>query len=301
MASRWLHAATALLLPLCSHSLDRRLLLRHPLLWRSRLLPVAWSAAPATLLAVAVGVALGDGIELANAWTSVEIVNAVSLCVYAAIVCALLWARVVMAHVAGPLTLARRLRVIGFNTLALLLIFVPPYALHAVLSHRVATVMPDAEFAKDWSYHQSHRFWTCMPNDVWSTVVRERARLEASLRRFGVATQGEVRICNFLLPNLYEIPLCEQTKQTKLCLVMENADGTTDAQLIELRLESIRMHKARWSPVRLASGLPDGGLLALQLGVTAALAVLLSLPGVDRRTSRPANCCVRPWAAGGGD
>ena len=46
MASRWLHAATALLLPLCSHSLDRRLLLRHPLLWRSGLLPVAWSAAP---------------------------------------------------------------------------------------------------------------------------------------------------------------------------------------------------------------------------------------------------------------
>lgn len=284
MAGRWLHAATALLLPLCSRLLDRRLLLRHPLLWRSRLLPVAWSAIPATLLAVAVGVTLGDGMSSENAWTGVEIVNAVSLCVYAAIVCAALWARVVMAHVAGPLTPARRLRAIGFNGLALLLIFVPPYALHAVLSHRVATVMPDAEFAEDWSYHQSHRFWACMSGDARFAVVRERARLEASLPRFGVATQGEVTQCNFSL-NFFENPLCEQNNQ---CLVMQNADGTTDyTQLLERRLESIRMHKARWRPVRLATWLPDGGLLALQLGVTAALAALLSLPGVDRQNVGP--------------
>lgn len=280
----WLNSAHGLLLPRAIRRLDHRTLLRHPLLWRSRLLPVLCFALPLSAVSLALGLAVP--MTSANVWTQVQIASLVGLLEMLMLIPAVFWARVQRGYAVGEQRLARHVQAGVYSALAITALLLPPQALQGGLSYRVAGVMPRHEFKERWAYHEEWDFWCCSSKIREDAVEAERARLTESLRPFGLTTDGEI-----LPPGSRSGPeepaFCplRQTKDLIIgespCLRIHDAQGQVRPHLLRERLHSIAAHQAAtgagaWQILSvIGKGLSNR--VGLACGA-AAILVLLSIP-----------------------
>ena len=259
-------------------------MLRHPLLWRSRLLPVLCFALPLSAVSLAFGLAVPMTSE--NVWTLVQIANVVGLLEMLMLISAVFWARVQLGYAVGEQRLARHVQAGAYSTLAISALLLPPQALQGGLSYRVAGVMPRHEFKEHWAYHEKWDFWCCSTKIREDAVEAERARLTKSLRRFGLTTDFEILPPGSSSgPEETEFCPLRQTKDLIIgegpCLRILDAQGEVRPHLLRERLHSIAAHQAATGAGAWHILSVIGNELSNRVGLVcgaAAILVLLSIP-----------------------
>ncbi|MBA2591887.1 MAG: hypothetical protein M3495_10865 [Pseudomonadota bacterium] len=272
------------MLPAALRRLDDWTLKQQPLLWRSRLVPALSLALPLAGLGLALGLVVPMTTQ--NVWTEAQIGNAVSLADMLMLIAIFFWARIQLRYAVGELRLVDQLHSAMYNVLAIAALSLPSQALHGALSYRVARVMPSQEFQEHWGFHQKWDFWCCSGKVEPAAVAAERERLDASLRRFGLSTDGEIlpegalpegTLPEGILPEGQD--LCP--RRPAPCLLMRDTQGNVRPHLLAERLRSIATHQTAasagvWQMLAFAvRGLADR---AAAIGVAALLLMLLAVP-----------------------
>jgi hypothetical protein len=242
-----------------SRPLDRALLIRRPLVWRTRIHRLPW------VLLILCGAALAAGWIYPARREAVPTAGDVAVAVWIvrsfAIPFALIWAVGQFRVPFGERSVGQYLQTALFYTVWMSLPFALPAILFLiVLLTRVAAVAPDQEFAKEFALHEEHRFWYGDPGLSIETVDRNRREILDSLARYGfvrayalrtqahaVQEPDEVRtynqsVADTLLPSSVSAKVLEPAAIP--CLVFGNGSEKPGTLLFRERLEGVRDAKA---------------------------------------------------------
>lgn len=244
---------------------NRWLMVQHPLLWRSGLLPLAVICLPLALLAWALGMA--QSMTPATVWTAAGVDNAVVLADVAAALLAATWLWRQARYPLGEVG-AWRLLIVGVCTaIGLAMLLTPALLLRGTLNWQVAKAMPADEFRAHWELHASHGFWCCS-NEFPRELDQER---QASLQRFGLTTKGEP------VASSWGDKVCPA--EARQCLLTYDAAGIPAPRLLGERLRNVSAQQAIGATTPLAMVSTSGLAERLALALTMALvAVLASVP-----------------------
>src|SRR5262249_41841085 len=135
---------------------------------------------------------------------------------------------------------------------------------------KVAGTMSIDEFREHWAFHQAHDFWVCSSKLTDKAIAEVREKLDSSLKRFGLTTNGEI----LERETLSGVTCKGRPTQT---LDIRDAAGTRQPTLLTGRLESLGKHVRVDGAMIMAGWEASAGGLRIRAGVTLVVALALEL------------------------
>jgi hypothetical protein len=230
---RGLEAVNRRLAPPFMRRLDRNLVTRRPLVWRSRVHWAVWWSIVASVLG-AVG-AVASYSTLADVPARDELYGRGVVLQYLSFVAWAVWAVIQLRIPSGELGLARALRSFALNVVVLWTLLLPMRVFEFTLFERVGSMMTDADFGAERALYESYPPELCAGTAI--TAV-ERHRILASLARYGVTELSSNE-------NLSTCWCHRADGQLAFSASLSSFPGYA-AQPITSKLESIRIAKNFW-------------------------------------------------------
>ncbi|HTQ06458.1 MAG TPA: hypothetical protein VMI54_21510 [Polyangiaceae bacterium] len=243
---RAFRSAATWLTPAAVRRWRQRLLLNHPLAWRTMLPTVAWWSFVAC--AVAVAGAVLEFRSPADVATATDLFATRFTLSYLSVVAGVVWWVLQLRIPLGEVALVQHVKLFLLNTLTIFLLFLPGGVFTLAATARFAHSISDAEFTRDATFLRHSLIGTCTPGLTQAYVDANRAELVSSLARFGFAfgTEQYHSAVDIEHPEV-QTGFCPPGS-AKLLVVDAAGPSNADQYLTVLfRLESIEESKDLWS------------------------------------------------------
>jgi positive regulator of sigma E activity len=171
--------------PSTMQRLNRHLVLNHPLLWRSRLLWVAWWSA--LLSVVLTGVGYWMARSTSSVWATADLLRLLGFIRYTSIVLAITWAVLHLRIPVGELPFRRHAGTAVANFLVILLMFLPAHALRVAASHGGTHLLTVGEVMELRQYFA--KLERCQSTDETGRQIT------STLHRLGLRQRAPVERC----------------------------------------------------------------------------------------------------------
>ncbi|HEX2829921.1 MAG TPA: hypothetical protein VHP37_26475 [Burkholderiales bacterium] len=275
---------------------DHWMLMRWPLLWRSRLVPILCLTVPLTVASAAIG--LRHDMSTQTVWTEGELRYVVDVFALAMVTLAGVWARVQGQYPLGERPLRDYVVAAMCSFVALLTFLAPPAALYGGLSMRIAEVMTPAALHEELEYHTRHGFWCCTRAFTLAEAQAEGAKLDAKLAMFGLKSEGRLytgSMSGFVTPVACDL-------SGLICLDVRDKGGALRPFLLRDRLIAIQSHQSMAQGDVPHFAVASGSHLKRWLVALLAAAVAVVMLGIRRRavSTTLSDLAARVRSAGGG-
>lgn len=220
--------------------LDRYLLIHHPLLWRTKVHYFAWFS---LLIGNGALFVLGKLVPLepANVPTAEQIDTGVAALRVLSAIALLYWCYVQYRLALEELRLRHYLLIGAMYALCFLSVLANPLSLVVPLVQRIATLVPDAAFEREYAVHERYGFWCCHPEITPEIVEQNHIAIIEGLRKYGLERWDTLFDASYDSPS-YGGPYCP-SGQEGTCLSFRTVTGEIAPLLFRDRLQSIHAAK----------------------------------------------------------
>ncbi|RDH90161.1 MAG: hypothetical protein DIZ77_14160 [endosymbiont of Seepiophila jonesi] len=177
--NRLLQPLLRLVIPTFLRSLDRRLLLHRPLIWRTRVHYFVWFS---LILANPVLYVLGwlYPVSRTSVPTIAEFGSLMGWLVLA------LWVFQQFRSPLGEFGWRKTLLTAVLYMACFFMLQLNPLSFALPVVQRIADVTPDGEFAQEYAFHERYGFWCCHPELDREVVQSSEKEIRSALRRYGI-------------------------------------------------------------------------------------------------------------------